>query len=343
MISIFKKIYNKLLIIALGVYKILEIKVHKNGICIFNTPIHGNIGDHAIYVAENKMLSELYPKKRIISIPTNIIERFAKIIHSNIKNQETIYITGGGFLGNLWMCEEDMVRKIIKIFSDKRIIIFPSTVFFTDDEYGRKELENSKIIYESHENLHLFLREKYSYNFVKNNFNLKNIYLVPDMVLYLKRFEHNNNNNTISICLRSDKEKIEDYSETINKILKKYDFNINNTSTIINNNIIGFNKSKNCVYNKIKEFSNSKMIITDRLHGMVFAYLAKTPCIVVESKSYKLKGVYEWIKSCNFIVFSNKSKIEENIDTLLSLKDSDIKIVELNDKFQRIKKLIESE
>ena len=38
-------------------------------------------------------------------------------------------------------------------------------------------------------------------------------------------------------------------------------------------------------------------MITDRLHGMVLAALAGTPCIVFGNCNYKIIGVYKWISN----------------------------------------------
>ena len=58
------------------------------------------------------------------------------------------------------------------------------------------------------------------------------------------------------------------------------------------------------------EFCSSKLVITDRLHAMIFAAITETPCVVILSKSHKVKGVYQWIKHLNYI------KLVENLDTL---------------------------
>ena len=40
-------------------------------------------------------------------------------------------------------------------------------------------------------------------------------------------------------------------------------------------------KRKQIIQEKLVEFSQAQLIITDRLHGMILAYLSKTPCIVL--------------------------------------------------------------
>lgn len=52
-------------------------------------------------------------------------------------------------------------------------------------------------------------------------------------------------------------------------------------------------------------------MVTDRLHGMIFAYLAGTPCVFLDNKTKKVSGVYNtWLKYCVSIQpFSDSSDI----------------------------------
>ena len=60
----------------------------------------------------------------------------------------------------------------------------------------------------------------------------------------------------------------------------------------------------------MKRVSSAELVVTDRLHGMLFCALTNTPCIVVKSKSPKIQGVYQWIKNNKYI------ELIENIDEL---------------------------
>ena len=50
-------------------------------------------------------------------------------------------------------------------------------------------------------------------------------------------------------------------------------------------------------------FRSAELVVTDRLHGMVFSAITGTPCIVIDSKSPKVKGCYEWLKQLDYIRF----------------------------------------
>ena len=98
-------------------------------IILFCTPEHGNLGDHAIAIAQHKFLKENYPEIKVIEITSNFYLKKKEKIKKLIKNEDILIISGGGFLGSLWLNEEDIVRDIIKNFTENKIIIFPQTIF----------------------------------------------------------------------------------------------------------------------------------------------------------------------------------------------------------------------
>ena len=54
---------------------------------------------------------------------------------------------------------------------------------------------------------------------------------------------------------------------------------------------------------KLDEFRKSKLVVTDRLHGMLFAAITGTPCIALGNSSGKVKGVYDWLTHLDYIQY----------------------------------------
>ena len=50
-------------------------------------------------------------------------------------------------------------------------------------------------------------------------------------------------------------------------------------------------------------------MITDRLHGMIFAAITGTPCVVLQNNNHKIKATYEsWLRPLKHI------RLQENFD-----------------------------
>ncbi|MCR5455133.1 MAG: polysaccharide pyruvyl transferase family protein [Bacteroidales bacterium] len=275
---------------------------------LIGSPEHGNLGDQAISIAERKLLKQ--NNIRCAEISGNLYRRLKKLIKPFVKKNDAIGITGGGFLGSLWKLEDDMVNDIILTFKKNKIVIFPQTLFFDNDD----DKLNFVKIYSTHNNLHIFLRENNSFSLVQSilgdNFKA---YLVPDMVLSLDTNDiAPERKNTILLCLREDKESVlsENSKKYIRQFAEKENCDVKSITTNIPHRQILFEKRDNAVKEILTEIKSSRLMITDRLHAMIFAYITGTPCYVFDNLSRKVSGVYEWIKDCGFIkLVSNISEI----------------------------------
>ena len=60
-------------------------------------------------------------------------------------------------------------------------------------------------------------------------------------------------------------------------------------------------------------------MITDRLHGMIFAYITNTPCIAIDNSNGKVKNFYKtWFEDndCSVRFFDRNYRIEDLTDLL---------------------------
>ena len=304
-----EKIMNKYLRIK---YKLKTIKFYfmkKPDYYLLGTPEYGNLGDHAIAFAEKEFIKDC--NKKVIEITSPTVYYNIKGIKRLIKNKPII-ITGGGFLGSLWLNEENMVRKIIKEFPNNKIIIFPQTVFYENTEIGENEKKTTFSLYEKHKNLHIFAREEKTYNFLKAELKNVDIKMVPEIVLYLNKTDNIKRENKILICMRNDKEKIN--NNAIESFLADSDtmnIQLEYTETNLPYAITEKTRIKELT-NKFKQFQTSKLVITNRLHGMVFAAITSTPCLCMDNLTKKVSGVYKWIENNQYIkLIDNQTELED--------------------------------
>ena len=108
-----------------------KIKKQKKYI-LFGTPLHGNLGDHAIVIAEKKMLSDINIK--CFEVATDEESYCYKFLKRKISKDTVILITGGGNIGSEWLKEERFIRQVVEDFKENKIIIFPQTIFYKETE-----------------------------------------------------------------------------------------------------------------------------------------------------------------------------------------------------------------
>ena len=286
---------------------------------MFNTPDHGNLGDQAIALSEERFFKDRFPEVVYREVTGDYYRKnrqlFRRIVNKNI----VIGICGGGYIGDVWIEEEELVRSIITSFPGNKIIVFPQTVYYHNDQKGNKEWERTKQLMESHDDsLYLCLRDKKSYNFIKSSSRINNLLLYPDMVLSLS-YHFSENRQGILTCFRADQEKVLK-DEIINRIYlyaKDNELEIASTTTVYTRNINVLDRKKE-VMDKLKEFASAKVVITERLHARIFATITGTPCIAFDNESKKISGVYEWIKDLDYIRFISSDNSMDDISEFLS-------------------------
>ena len=191
---------------------IKKLKSNKNKkIFLFGTPMHGNLGDHAIAIQEQYFFEDFFPDYEYFEILMPMYHTQKKIIKNTVTPEDLVVISGGGWMGNLWIHNECVIREIVQNYPNNKIIILPQTIYYTSDELGEKEYRITNEILKKHSNLHIFVRERKSYNFIKQKFEFtgnSDVYLVPDMVLYGKNIitkgKCTGHEKVINVCIRED-------------------------------------------------------------------------------------------------------------------------------------------
>lgn len=265
------------------------------------TPEHGNLGDHAIAYAETKMLEKLHIK--YIEITGEEIKKLYKKKCLHFMNGRTILITGGGNLGTLWYEVEQLQRAIIQENPKSNIIVLPNTLYYEASEWGRQEKLKSQDIYNAHNHLYLYAREKNSYKKMKELY--KNVKLVPDMVFSLNESKEQRERAGCLLCMRSDCEKTISSDERVelNRQIKSlFEEKIIEKDMCVDY-VIKKENRKVELNKQFELFRSVELVVTDRLHGMIFATITGTPCILLNSKSPKVKGCYEWVKDLTYVQF----------------------------------------
>lgn len=316
----------------------------ENRIILCGSPEYGNIGDLAIAYFTKRFM-EINSERKFIEISEDEFHNNFSEISKKIKPNDILLLQGGGNLGSEYIDQEKIRTKVIKNFKDNKIIIMPQTIYFSKDSYGENVKNTIREIYSKHKNLNIFSRETISYKTMNEIFSNNNVNLVPDIVMSSTIDFENIKRNGAMLCLRSDVEGILDVNNllkiksTVSKKFKNYFMN----DTVYDTNITLENR-EDVLFDFWNKMRKVEVVVTDRLHGMVFAAITGTPCVVIGNYNHKVKTCFNWFKDLGYIQFCNNvDEIEDALNKIDYSKRYKYPGTKFMDEFESMKKLVGEE
>ncbi|WP_312819217.1 polysaccharide pyruvyl transferase family protein [Kaistella carnis] len=306
----------------------MSIDKSKKQAYIFLAADYGNLGDVAITYAQTKFIEE-NSNFQVIEIPISKSLEGLHYIKRNIKGGDIVTTVGGGNMGDLYDQIEYIRQLVIRSFPKNKMISFPQTFDFGENEHGQKYLKKAQNIYNQHKNLVLIAREKTSYELMQQHFKNAKVLLTPDIVLSLDKSSNSEKRSGIVLCLRKDKEKIlnEKQSIFIKDAVNSESREVSFYDTHINKSELSLTERVNALEDIWAAFRGAELVITDRLHGMIFCYITKTPCIVFQNNNHKVRETYGWIKDCEGIELIQEFNESHFLNVLRSRSNRAVKFV----------------
>lgn len=298
---------------------------------IFLAADYGNIGDLAISSAQEKFITENLTDYEVFLVPISKTRIWIESIKKQVSSHDIITIIGGGNMGSLYPDIESLRQLVICSFPYNKIVCFPQTLDWDESKSSNKALKKIVKIYSSHSGIHIFARELLTYKKLEEVFNGQGnakIGFVPDIVMSAsaKKLGVVNSSNPTGIltCLRNDKEcalKSEHYT-ILNNAISDTGLTIIKTDTHAGGSGLSKAESNKLVSEKIQQFAEAQLVITDRLHGMILCLLSGTPCLVLPNSNHKIRQTYmDWLKDhprLMFVELENFTQVSKYIDQLLS-------------------------
>lgn len=330
-----------------------DLSTDKKKIFIGLAADYGNLGDVAISYAQYLFLKKNFPDYEIIDVPISQTLANIRTIKNHIRADDIITTVGGGNLTNQYQEIEDFRLAWLKAFPKNRFISFPQTIDFSSDEQGQASLKYSFSRYNQHADFTMFARESISHK-VMNNLLTKPSLYCPDIVLTLDQAKPLRERKGIVCCIRNDGESnlsVSDRDVLICNIAEKYkgieEQGVIFTDTHIDGSNLSW-KERLSELDKIwTQFRGAKVIVTDRLHGMIFSVITKTPCVVLTNSNHKILQTYKnWLQHLSSVCLIEQYSLEkvlENIDTLAMLDESEVKLPELSEHYGILIKAIRGE
>lgn len=323
-------------------YWINKVDKTRKNIFIFLAGFYQNLGDMALTYSQTAFLQNLYPDANVVAIPSTSTYQSIKTLKKVISNDDIITVIGGGNMDDMYTSLELARLHVVKSFSNNRIISFPQTMAFSDTTYGIKRRKQSHKVYAAHKNLTLFVREPNSLERVKKYFTNVEIGYCPDIVLSLNKVEPVCERTDVICCLRSDKEQNlsnDEKQDIKSKVINAFPDAIFTDTVDVALSDCTPERYADTLENFWLKLRKSKVVITDRLHCMIFCAITGTPCVVFDNSNCKISGVYnQWMSDISYIkLFSNDEKdiaVEES--KKLYNTDFNIKSFDISDKFSEL-------
>lgn len=265
-----------------------------------------NVGDHAQAIAINRWLREEFPSLPVLEVDKAEVTNFLNIIEHVMTPDDIIVLHSGGNMGDRGLYSENARRAVISTFPDHPIISLPQTIYFSDTAKGRKELAKSVEVYNRHPRLLIMARDVVSYKLAKKHFPQCRTNLCPDFVLYLDDelsawASRQDRSERVLLCLRHDEESILD-TEDRHRLAEALPYPCDTYDTTIPRPIPRASRRAE-LDRTVDLFSSHALVVTDRMHGMVFSVVTRTPCIALPTVDHKIRASYEWFREVRGLQF----------------------------------------
>ena len=311
-----------------------------------------NVGDHAQAVCIHRWLKKHYP-----GIPVLEFHKKTPIqkIKQAVGPDDLIFIHSGGNMNNVAKISENCRRAVIKAFPDNRIVSLPQTISFGPTAWPEAEavynahdqltvLARDPVSYNEaaahlgtcqvglcpdfvlgyHWDLPLKSRCDVLFclrhDWESLNRPSKNVEQPPPAVSRKTGDGFQCRSNTGEGACATGQDHFQEAvkppdRDDLIRVCEGMTFDYLDTSTPED---IGVNDREYELRRVLSIFGDHRFIITDRFHGIIFAVLARRPCVVLETKTHKLSGSYWWFRHNPQVVFAGGRNLETAIQEALS-------------------------
>lgn len=273
----------------------------KNACILFGSPESENLGDSAIGYAEKRFFER--EGLKLIEVSEAQVRTYKKRLRRAIRPDALIMLQGGGCMGSQYRDQEEIRSFAIRSFPKNKIVHFPQTIYFAGTPEADALKRKTAALYAAHRDLTLIAREPDSFEIMKGLYKNR-VELTPDMVLSLPPFEAAGERSGVLLILRSDVETalgIDAYYSVKNTLLQS-GFSVEIADTRLAHRIPLENREQE-IDAFLRKLSTVKVVVTDRLHAVLFSALTGTPCIAFGNYNHKVQSSCHWLRDLGYIHF----------------------------------------
>ena len=259
---------------------------------------YGNVGDLAITDAQVRFLEQAFPDAVVEPIPISrslpAIKRLRKVIGAD----DIITLIGGGNTGDLYDDIQYLRELFLTSFPRTPTISLPQTIEFSETVYGRWAAWRARRAYNRHRKLAVMARDSRSYERALEMFPRCKVALAPDVVLTHDASSPSDERAGVLVALRTDLERAldDDARDALVAAASEVD-HVRRRDTHVGDVRLSRPEAVAILADYWQDWRSSSLVITDRLHGMIFAVITGTPCLALDSGTGKVSQFYrDWLE-----------------------------------------------
>lgn len=306
------------------------IQIKPQDILYFGVPYHFNAGDMAQTYCTKRWMKSNYPNSCVHEFNTAALlnNDFLDEIKRRSFNSNIIFFQSG-YTSHEKHYDHAMHKLVVQKFPDNKIVFLPQTVNISTEA----ELQRCARIFQHHKHLLFLVRDHISFEMVKDSFQDILLMEYPDIVTSLvgtEKYNIEHERNGVLICVRNDSEKLygtKEIKRLINE-LQKVGQKVEITDTTLSGLAYSdFYNNFEAIFSKmLKQYHDSKLVITDRYHGTIFAAITNTPVIVLATNDHKVKGGVEWFADNGYKSVMYAESIEKAQNLAKSVLAQSVKV-----------------
>lgn len=301
---------------------------------------YDNLGDHLIVSRMHEFLRHYFPRNQVVEVPARSYNKEKSQLVAKVNPEDVLLIQGGGSIScKYFEFGEKYYWDLIHSFPHNQIIVFPQSLFFDSSPNEQEQLHKSGAVFSSHAHMTLCLREKNSVRIAEGIYNCNKL-LVPDIALFGSAYHSlKPREDKALIIIREDCEtklsaearegifsEAEKRADQLVKADTQLDYFVDSCS-------------REGELDKMAEnFLNAKFVVTDRIHGMIFAALTQTPCVALDNSYGKVSGTYDiWLRETPYIKLAkSEDEVGDLLDEVLKVKNPTFQSEHLTPYYERL-------
>lgn len=308
-------LHNRQLIARLQaeIHKILGPLVPTSGnIALLDFPHHDNVGDNAIWLGEIAYFYRMFKIRPayVCTCEETAWEELEKALPLG-----TIFLSGGGNFGDLWLKNQVFREQVLERFRNWKIVQLPQSLNFSNPDV----LKRTAGFIDAHPDFTLLVRDCNSFAIAKNSFTCR-VELCPDMAFCLgplERLGQPSYKHLFIIRPNTDKERLEtleaptsssdtlitDWLSDDLEIYKKVrNQTLRELIPTLGINALDKQRRRELRYRRLAEaqlkrgmqlLSSGSFVVTDRLHAHILCTLLDIPHTALDNNYGKLSSFIE--------------------------------------------------